>query len=822
MNKSMILAFTLSGLFSCMASAQVKPFVEHGKSWHIRSYNSGTLVLGTYNDGPSADYDLCFMDDADTLVDGRKYMRLTYQNGSYRDGHGFPHKDGEVYAILREEDGKVWQYDEHAKRDILLYDFTLSEGDEFELQAWQETETYACKVEKVMYTEINGTRLKQILFSSLYSDPQRDDEEDDTVYTIWTESIGGNTPVCQPEKSTLLSEGGSLELVPYIAYSDGRYMPQQYDYFNLHGQQLVLGKEVTADIPEDRCGHDDLRYEFTDERTLRVSGTIWTERVPNQYIYCVCAQEEGASCYEVRFEKAVPGQHTNELGAYSVDLSFTGFDAILPSTATFKIIDSEGTHIVEYGKGGVSPFLVEGKRWNCFYPNGSGLPGQTLHTFCIEGDTLVAGRECKKMYCYNDEDRVAATHLAAVLYEDGGKVFAVKPGEETGLLLYDFGAKVGDVCYVYECRVDRDGEVTYGESPVEITVTDRDEFVGDDGTVVPVIGFDAKDSNGYTYQDRWYEGIGTLVCPLSPCTALEAGGVCMSLLRCTAGTDVVYETTPYMGGMFEGQPVWTYYTVMQGADGEDDVEVTFTKFYLDGTVESNGKTYHKMYSVKSSEEGSVTAPEYLLGIREEGGRVYVDCEEYLRMSGAVCERLPYEQTEDGELVLYDFNMSESDRITWKMPDEAETYYEVAGKRPVNMQDKRIRYACDLSGEYCQPLEIIANIGCTNSRGLLLNYIDVMEHPGVEIGSHLNMYVMTEPGWTIYKASEYAGDPSEERHAVGCYKTDPFFDSKVGIELVREECTDSNDAVVYDLTGRRLSGKPLRGLYIRDGKKYIAH
>ncbi len=348
MNKSVILAFTLSGLFSCMVSAQVKSFIEHGKSWHIRAYNSVALDLGIYKDGPSADYDLCFMDDADTLVDGRKYMRLTYQNGYYRDGHGFPHKDGEVYAILREEDGKVWRYDEQSGKEFLLYDFTLSEGDEFELQAWQETATYACRVEKVMYTEVNGVRLKQILFSSLYSDPQRDDGEDDTVYTTWTECIGGNTPVCQPEKSTLLIEGGTLELVPYIACSDGRYMPQQYDYFNLHGQQLVLGKEVTAEMPEESWGHDDLKYEFVDKQTLRVYGTIWTEPTPNQYIYCVCAQLDSSPCFEVRFEVAVPGQHTDEQGAYLVDLSFKGFDAILPDVATYKIVDSEGTHLIEY------------------------------------------------------------------------------------------------------------------------------------------------------------------------------------------------------------------------------------------------------------------------------------------------------------------------------------------------------------------------------------------------------------------------------------------------------------------------------------------
>lgn len=464
-------------------------------------------------------------------------------------------------------------------------------------------------------------------------------------------------------------------------------------------------------------------------------------------------------------------------------------------------------------------FLVEGKTWNCYYPNGSGLLGQTLHTFYIEGDTLVADRKCKKMYCCNDADKAATMRLAAVLYEEGRKVFMIKPDEETGRLLYDFGADVGDVRYVYECHVDRDGTVTYNESPVEITVTEKEDIVCTDGAVIPVIRFTMKYSNGDTYEGCWNDGCGSFVCPLTSCAGLETGGFCMNLLRCIVGKEVIYETTPYMGGMFEEQPVWTYYTVSQAMDDKDDVEVTFTKFYLDGTTEKNGKTYHRMYSLKSSENGEVTVPEYLLGIREEGRRVYVDYEEYQKQSGAVCERLPYEQTEDGELVLYDFNMAEGDRFTWKMQDEAEKYYEVAGKRPVNMQDKRVRYVYDLESGYSHPLEIIANIGCTNSCGLLLNYMDGMEQKNkMEIGSHLNMYVMTAPDWTIYKAPEYVGNPSEERRSVGGYKTDPFFDSKVGIEIVKSKSV--NDGIVYDLMGRRLDGKPARGMYIQNGKKYI--
>ena len=44
----------------------------------------------------------------------------------------------------------------------------------------------------------------------------------------------------------------------------------------------------------------------------------------------------------------------------------------------------------------------------------------------------------------------------------------------------------------------------------------------------------------------------------------------------------------------------------------------------------------------------------------------------------------------------------------------------------------------------------------------------------------------------------------------------------GIEKVETDGTSSNpaDSAIYDLTGRRLNGKPERGIYIQGGKKYI--
>ena len=348
MRKCTFLILSLFCLFFCMSEAQIRPFIEKGKSWHIRTYGLQTLVFGTYNEGPDEEYDLCFMEDADTVINGKTYMKLTQQNGYYL----VPYRNnGDVYAILREEDGKVYAWNKAYGREILLYDFTLNEGDVFELQSFCDTGTYSCKVEEVSYTKANGMRLKNILFSSLYSESFREDGEDNTVYTTWTECLGGTMPLSQPDESTLLMDGRAYELVSYITYSDGDYIPVQYDSHYLHGQQLVLGKEVTSDIPEDRWGHDDLKYEFVDEHTLHVYGTMWTKRNPNQYIYLTGVQvgSSPCPCFEFKFEVDELEPQVEGEGAYTVDLYFGGF-GLNEDGDIFRFTDSEGVHVVEFNR----------------------------------------------------------------------------------------------------------------------------------------------------------------------------------------------------------------------------------------------------------------------------------------------------------------------------------------------------------------------------------------------------------------------------------------------------------------------------------------
>lgn len=333
--------------------AQSMSFVEKGKSWHMKEYYAKSMVLCTWDEIPDAEYDLCFAEDCDTVIGNVEYMCLTYRNIVCKEPYYA--QEGEVYSLLRENNGKVYLYSEKLGRDILLYDFTLSNGEEFELES-QYGGKYSCKVEKVEYVEVNGRKLKSITFSSEFSEIDREEFEDATVLTQWTEYLGGAIPVCQPLENPGLIIGGNEEYVTWVSSSDGTILPLSVNAM-LHGQPLILGEEVTERMPEDMVGHDDLHYEI-EEDSLHVYGTIWTDLRTNLYVCYSNIIEADFSwrtdVYMKRTIQSMDGAEPSCLGAFLVD-----FYVALPLYCAddyyvYNIYDSEGVHEVNANVGPIS------------------------------------------------------------------------------------------------------------------------------------------------------------------------------------------------------------------------------------------------------------------------------------------------------------------------------------------------------------------------------------------------------------------------------------------------------------------------------------
>ena len=94
------------------------------------------------------------------------------------------------------------------------------------------------------------------------------------------------------------------------------------------------------------------------------------------------------------------------------------------------------------------PLVEEGKHWTVddFMPL---RPAEYDHYYYydLKGDTLIAGKNCLKMYSDNLMNSSEIKYQGS-LYEENKKVYCFSPGKEKAELLYDFDCAVGDTLHV--------------------------------------------------------------------------------------------------------------------------------------------------------------------------------------------------------------------------------------------------------------------------------------------------------------------------------------------------------------------------------------
>ena len=200
---------------------------------------------------------------------------------------------------------------------------------------------------------------------------------------------------------------------------------------------------------------------------------------------------------------------------------------------------------------------------------------------------------------------------------------------------------------------------------------------------------------------------------------------------------------------------------------------------------------------------------YTIGIRREDGRVYANYEEYMEylnyrytheppynflMSQGNPDYIPYHLTDDGEIILYDYNMSVGD-----------SYRHVDGYADITVVSKNMVTLSD--GKYHRRLTLnnglvlIEGLGCVNSNGLLLDYLNPSEECRQQFSY---LYAYYEKGKELFTFKEMPITIVSQNVA--------------DTEVITKNATVSS---FFDLQGRRLTGQPRHGLYIREGRKYVA-
>ena len=87
--------------------------------------------------------------------------------------------------------------------------------------------------------------------------------------------------------------------------------------------------------------------------------------------------------------------------------------------------------------------VVEGKTWNIHHYSPLTPDAAYYYSLVLRGDTVIAGKSCKKLYYAEYKNKTLDSYYAA-LYEEGKKVYCCYLNSAEFRLLYDFGCSVGD------------------------------------------------------------------------------------------------------------------------------------------------------------------------------------------------------------------------------------------------------------------------------------------------------------------------------------------------------------------------------------------
>ena len=252
----------------------------------------------------------------DTVIDGKSYTRL-YDTGYKYFNWTLPepsfmeirHHTAETYdvcGIFREDDGKIYKYDEKTQKEYLFYDFTLNVDDTFTLFIPETGENVECVV-----TDIDSV----VSYDQTYHRLHLSTDNPNFKETTWIEGFGSEAgPLVSMNRSDAATYGTS-----YLAnaHSKEYYYAQTFTDIHCRGKEIHVNPEPIEYTP----GMKGLEFEFIGN-TLHITGNLKLITPVNyKYMYCVDS-EDGVIRLGVGHMGVVFTQHLIYGG---LDVYFEGF-----------------------------------------------------------------------------------------------------------------------------------------------------------------------------------------------------------------------------------------------------------------------------------------------------------------------------------------------------------------------------------------------------------------------------------------------------------------------------------------------------------------
>ena len=459
--------------------------------------------------------------------------------------------------------------------------------------------------------------------------------------------------------------------------------------------------------------------------------------------------------------------------------------------------------------GGIpaQPFIAEGKQWivgeKDYYSNHF----NRITTYYFDGETLVAGQTCARMMaCAEDEDgRTSDPLLAAFVFEKDRQVWAFAPDTEEPVMLYDFGHFAGDEITVARVSADHQSST--------FTVGYDSPYVHD-GTRYRSYNFDSS------LVSRWTEGIGGWSAPLRN-YHLERDSTQEELLVVTCGSDTIYVAPQRLQ--------LAYDHVRQGLHYFRDTDPYYRPFIEDGKI-------------------------WELINRDVDGSIVQQITCYFGQDTIVAG-IPCKQLMEQSLELSDGTIKhnllatlfEDERKVWCFIPEETTprlVYDFMAQR-----GDSLALANPLPGMWTERSLKMHHLDKNRTYGLVLGHYS-WEKPD-EILEHRHWYSLSNDIYLQYYLTNYFWIPGvgsvmgpiynhPNGHSSGrlvrCYVGDdilyinqdyysqwvPTAIRDISVSPDSGQVSSSKFQVpsskLFDLSGRRLSAPPAKGLYLEDGRK----
>lgn len=422
--------------------------------------------------------------------------------------------------------------------------------------------------------------------------------------------------------------------------------------------------------------------------------------------------------------------------------------------------------------------LEDGKEWVYRYTDFADASNNYDYRYYLDGDTVIFGLSYRKLYRENGNNDGTAT-FAAALFEVGKVVFRYDDLLKIDLALYDFSGRQHSWANIYS----RELLQVATHEPVTVQNITRD-----------LIGF-RKNISAETIDGFWAEGIGSCVDFLTPQDFSPRAHVLLKECRCNGHTlfelgDFGMATytplpqqprLPYHPMLKEGkQWLYQYHHFEEWGDVEHpengygyDETVSNLCYVLRGDTVINGESAHKMYV--EQENGSSS---YYCAWIERDQRVY------------------YVPKGSSEQVLYfDFSLKcDQDFVN---AYEGYTFY-LHHTDTLTMNDMDFNFFHFFYGDMGMEIyQWMEGVGKADADGGILFPIFLDRFNC--ICDYQSFVSCTEDGKQIYPQLPDGQSVVDRVQTVG----------------------RTTDERLTDLMGRRLPAAPQRGLYIRNGRKYLA-